>query len=71
MAKAKTAPRKPKDSSITGTYVYDQATGRMVRVRAGIPKVASKGSSAAQDCGRACESPSGTGGGCCGGGGCA
>ena len=60
MSKTKTATRakkSPRPQGATGTYRYDRKTGEVVRVSAGVPKVASKGKSSSADvgpCGRPC-----------------
>ncbi|MFA5137708.1 MAG: hypothetical protein WC728_00635 [Elusimicrobiota bacterium] len=58
----KKQPKRP-DSGITGTYVYDEKSDKIVKVSDRIPSVASKGKGASlPDCGGgpAC------GGDCCG-----
>jgi len=63
MAKKKAATPKDSPKAATGTYRYDRETGEVVLVSADVPKVASKGKSAAPSlpCGR--QGP-------CGGGSC-
>ncbi|MDE2293033.1 MAG: hypothetical protein KGL53_13200 [Elusimicrobia bacterium] len=61
----KSAKAEPVSSGITGRYVYDRKTGRIVKVSDRVPSVASRRSSR-PSCG---EGPCGSGP-CCGGGSC-
>ena len=59
------AKKTPAEGSVTGTYRYDKETGEIVQVSAGVPKVASKGKSAAADLGPCGRERNSCGGGRC------